>query len=114
MPEEMSVSRIIQRARIMLDEQAEPRLRFDAAKELAQHLYPKCEDAVEVQDFSECEQAAIRIESLERKAMSRAFDGWDEPVYRKGKLVGHRRRHSDTLQRFLRKAKGDPPKRVSE
>ena len=92
MSEAMSVSRIVHMARIMLDEEADPRLRFACAKELAQHLYPKCEDAVEVQDFSECEQAAIRIESLEREAMSRAFDGWDEPVYRKGKLVGHRRR----------------------
>ena len=46
MPEQMSVSRIVHKARIMTDEQADPRLRFDAAKELAQHLYPKCEEAV--------------------------------------------------------------------
>lgn len=34
-------------------------------------------------------------------ARKRAVEGWDEPVYQGGKLVGHIRRYSDRLLMFL-------------
>ena len=34
---------------------------------------------------------------LEREARRRAVDGWDEPVYQGGVLVGHKRRYSDVM-----------------
>lgn len=38
---------------------------------------------------------------LVRAAFERAVTGWDEPVFHNGKLVGHRRRWSDSLLRTL-------------
>ena len=38
---------------------------------------------------------------LEHAAYARAVEGWDEPVYHAGKLVGQRRRYSDALLRLL-------------
>lgn len=34
-------------------------------------------------------------------AMDRARHGWEEPVWRDGEIVGHRRRYSDTMAMFL-------------
>ncbi len=52
--------------------------------------------------------AAMCAEALHRGAPSpveaarqRAMDGWDEPVFYGGKLVGQRRRYSDSLLRFV-------------
>lgn len=39
--------------------------------------------------------------SLEETAYQRAVVGWEEPVFHGGKLVGHRRRFSDSLLRLL-------------
>ena len=43
-------------------------------------------------------------ESLEREAVRRARDGWNEPVFHEGKVCGFKRRFSDTLLIFLLKA----------
>src|SRR5690242_16855108 len=42
-------------------------------------------------------------EALEQEAKRRAVDGWDEPVYQGGRMVGVVRKHSDTLLIFLLK-----------
>jgi hypothetical protein len=42
-------------------------------------------------------------ESLEREAIRRAVDGWDEPVYQGGILVGVKRKFSDSLLIFMLK-----------
>lgn len=41
---------------------------------------------------------------LEREAIRRAVNGWEEPVYQNGALVGHKHRFSDTLLIFMLKA----------
>lgn len=47
-------------------------------------------------------------EKLELEAIRRAHDGWDEPVYQGGMLVGVKRKFSDALIQFLlRGAKPD-------
>jgi len=43
------------------------------------------------------------IDQLEREAIRRAFEGWDEPVYQGGNMVGTIRKFSDTLLIFLMK-----------
>jgi hypothetical protein len=45
-------------------------------------------DAVARAEFSE---------SLEEEARRRAVEGYDDPVYQQGRLVGHKRKHSDLL-----------------
>lgn len=40
-------------------------------------------------------------ESLEAEVHRRAVDGWDEPVYQKGEMVGLIRRHSDRMLELL-------------
>ena len=40
-------------------------------------------------------------ESLEAEVHRRAVDGWDEPVYQRGELVGTIRRHSDRMLELL-------------
>lgn len=52
-------------------------------------------------------RAAINVaaDTLESEAISRARDGWDEPVYQNGKLVGYVRKKSDTLLIFLLKGR---------
>ncbi len=48
------------------------------------------------------ERAIARaVPTLEQAAYERAVIGWDEPVYQGGKLVGARRRYSDSLLRLL-------------
>lgn len=39
--------------------------------------------------------------TIEQAAFERAVNGWEEPVWHGGKLVGHRRRYSDGLLRLL-------------
>lgn len=39
--------------------------------------------------------------TIEQAAYERAVLGWDEPVWHGGKIVGHRRRYSDSLLRLL-------------
>jgi hypothetical protein len=53
-------------------------------------------------DFEEA--GHVRVELLETEARRRALTGWEEPVYQRGKLVGHIRKFSDTLLIFLLKA----------
>jgi hypothetical protein len=42
---------------------------------------------------------------LEDEAKRRAVDGWDEPIYQRGDLVGHVRRYSDNLLALLLRAR---------
>ena len=44
-------------------------------------------------------------EALEDEARRRAVDGWEEPVYQQGDLVGHVRKYSDGLLTFLLKGR---------
>lgn len=53
------------------------------------------------------EAIVMGTEALEDEARRRAVDGWDEPVYQKGELVGHIRRYDSALIQFLLK-KRDP------
>lgn len=41
------------------------------------------------------------IDELEDRARTRAIDGYEEPVFQSGELVGTRRRFSDDLAKFL-------------
>lgn len=43
------------------------------------------------------------IETLEQTAISRAVEGWDEPVFYEGKLCGTKRKYSDSLLMFMLK-----------
>lgn len=52
------------------------------------------------------------IELLEQKAMERARDGWEEPVWYQGMQVGSVRRYSDTLAIFM--LKGGKPEKYRE
>lgn len=67
-------------------------------------------DPAYVERFQACvtESAAV----LEDEARRRAVAGWDEPVYQNGKLVGHKRRYSDTLLIFL--LKGNNPEKFGD
>lgn len=53
----------------------------------------------EVPEFAELFEEAQNDyrESLEMEVHRRAVQGWDEPVYQKGEMVGTIRRHSDSL-----------------
>lgn len=44
---------------------------------------------------------ALGQPALERAAYQRAVEGWLEPVFHGGKIVGHRRRYSDTMLKLL-------------
>jgi hypothetical protein len=54
-------------------------------------------------------EAALQqgTEALEDEARRRAVDGWDEPVYQRGELVGHVRKYDSRLLEFLLRAR-DP------
>lgn len=41
------------------------------------------------------------IDALEAECMRRAKDGWEEPVYQGGELVGYKRKFSDALAQTL-------------
>lgn len=52
------------------------------------------------------------VEAAEEALFTRGVEGWLEPVFHNGKLVGHRRRFSDTaLTRYLQAKK---PEEYSE
>jgi len=57
-------------------------------------------------DFAAAHDEALEIfrDSLENEALRRAIDGWDEPVYQKGELVGTIHRHSERMMELLLKA----------
>lgn len=61
------------------------------------------------QDFAgQWEQALEEgLEALVDEVRRRAVEGWEEPIYQKGELVGHVRRYSDNLLMFLTKQR-DP------
>ena len=52
--------------------------------------------------FKEAKEVAC--EALELEARRRAVEGWDEPVFFKDEVVGHKRRFDSTLLIFLLKA----------
>lgn len=56
--------------------------------------------------FAEACDHALKIfrEGLEQEALSRAMDGWDEPVYQHGRLVGQIHRKSERLLELLLKS----------
>lgn len=56
-------------------------------------------------DFADAINEAMDIfkESLEQVALRRAVDGWEEPVYQKGELVGTIHRHSERMLEMLLK-----------
>lgn len=56
-------------------------------------------------DFDQkCEAAmAVFRESLEEAAIDRAKEGWDEPVYQQGMMVGTKRKFSDRMLELLLK-----------
>jgi hypothetical protein len=60
MLEKMQADPIGHMARVMMDEDADRRLRFDAAKELAQYIAPK-RRAIEVQEFTEPQQVVFEV-----------------------------------------------------
>lgn len=53
--------------------------------------------------FSEAWDDAIEAatDTLETEARRRAVDGWDEPIYQGGELVGYRKKYSDNLLAML-------------
>ena len=54
-------------------------------------------------EFAEAWSRAVEsgTQVLEDEARRRALDGWDDPVFQQGQLVGHVRRYSDRLLEFL-------------
>lgn len=50
------------------------------------------------------EALALGIEACEAEAFRRAFDGYEEPVYQGGRLVGVVRKYSDSLAQFMLRA----------
>ncbi|MGZ3603296.1 MAG: hypothetical protein ACXVDF_25560, partial [Ktedonobacterales bacterium] len=44
-------------------------------------------------------------DTIRREISRRAIEGWDEPVYQGGKLVGYTRKYSDSLLTFLAKSR---------
>lgn len=57
-------------------------------------------------DFAQAWDEALQegVETLEREAQRRAFEGTQRPVFYKGKTTGFVREYSDTLAIFLLKA----------
>jgi hypothetical protein len=57
-------------------------------------------------DFARLWDEAIEegLDLLELEAQRRAFSGVEEPVYYKGKVVGHVKKYSDSLTQFLLRA----------
>lgn len=60
----------------------------------------------EIPEFSNAWDGALKIglSALEDEAHRRAFEGYDEPVFHQGAVVGAIRKASDTLAIFLLKA----------
>lgn len=55
--------------------------------------------------FEQAQRESSQV--LEEEARRRAAEGWEEPIFQNGKLVGHKRRYSDALLIFL--LKGNNP-----
>jgi len=57
----------------------------------------------ENEDFSEAWSLAVESAAnvLEQEAIRRAIEGVEEEVYHKGKVVGHKTKHSDSLLMFV-------------
>ncbi|MFN8525102.1 MAG: hypothetical protein U0821_18555 [Chloroflexota bacterium] len=62
------------------------------------------------EEITAAEEAAVEAKSARRLAelkaaeselFRRAVEGWEEPVYQGGELVGHSRRYSDSLLKLL-------------
>lgn len=51
---------------------------------------------------------------LEEAAYKRAVEGWEEPVYQNGKLVGVKKRFSDSLLKMLVQRETPQPDRMDE
>ena len=47
------------------------------------------------------EAEAIAADALETEARCRGVEGWEEPVYYKGDIVGHIRKYSDRMLELL-------------
>lgn len=45
------------------------------------------------------------LDLLEHEAVKRGGEGWEEPVFHKGEVVGHVRKFSDTLLMFMLKSR---------
>lgn len=50
--------------------------------------------------WADLEARERKREEMEAELVRRALEGWTEPVYQRGRLVGHRTRHSDRLLIF--------------
>ncbi len=72
--------------------------------------YRWLEDPDYAEQFALAQQDAG--ESLEAEARRRAVEGWQEPIFYQGQLVGHRPRHSDVLLIFL--LKGAMPEKYGD
>lgn len=64
--------------------------------------------------FSRLWDEALEVftDNLEEEAFKRAFEGWDEPVFYKGKQCGAKRRKSDRLMEFL--LRGNRPEKYKD
>lgn len=51
---------------------------------------------------------------LEEAAYKRAVEGWEEPVYQNGKLVGVKKRYSDSLLKMLVQREAPQPDKMDE
>ena len=63
-----------------------------------------------VQKF--CESQEVANDKLEDAARKRAIDGWEEPVFYNGEIVGSKPRYSDQLMGIL--LKGNLPHKYKE
>lgn len=79
----------------------------DLSRSRAYELRREDEDFREAWDDAEAEAADV----LEREAWRRATEGWEEPVYQGGKLVGHVRKYSDAMLALL--LRGHKPNRYA-
>lgn len=74
----------------------------DAATMLERRLFSFNRIAKQDADFRLAVEEAWQdgAEALIQEAERRGRDGWDEPIYQKGELVGHVRKYSDNLLMF--------------
>lgn len=83
---------------------------LSAKIERTMHYHWLKTDAAYADAFAHAEGMAA--DSLEAEAVSRARDGWQEPVYQQGRLIGTVLKKSDTLLIFL--LKGARPEKFRE
>lgn len=81
-------------------------LRMRAAQYAGVSYATACNHKNADKDFAAAwnEAAELFTEGLENEALKRAIDGWDEPVYQKGELVGTIHRYSERMMEILLKA----------